>query len=173
MGLQQTSGFPHGRPRTTQEAGDQPSARDLRAVFGAVSGARGEYPLELIPRASGMIARYSGYVATTWDVFGFKLFPGNSLRIRQRTIRIHQIANIKVLEQDVALAGTTCWIYVSSPRPYFSSYTVLTSATEPVSNAGSLNVPLYCFTFVAASGSYTLSDSGRFDVNIDAPERGY
>jgi hypothetical protein len=42
----------------------------------------------------------------------------------------------------------------------------MTAAVEPMSDEGAINVPLYCFTFVAASGTYVLDDPTKFDVNL-------
>lgn len=170
MGLQNTSGLPHGRPRYPQ-GGDQPSARDVAAVFGAVFGARAEYPLEVSVRADGMVFRLLSYLVSTWDVHGYRMKPGNVITIRKRTIRIHQIANTPIIEQDIHLAGTVCWVYASLPRPSYTPVTILTAAIEPASDAGALNIPLYCFALSLTTNLYSLTDSARFDVNIDAPSR--
>ena len=171
MGLQKTSSMPHGRPRTL-EGGDQASARDLRALFGAVFGARADWPLDVKVRPDGLVIRLAGPVgASTWDLFGFLLLPGNVVRIRTRTIRIHQIANAVVQEQDVHLGGTPCWIYVSILRSTYGTSSVLTAASEPESNTGALNIPLYQFDFNSTTGKYALADAGHFDIHIDAPTR--
>lgn len=107
----------------------------------------------------------------TWEVHGYTLYPGGICTIRARTIRIHQIGKIAISEQDVNLTGSTCWVYVTSPRPAFVSSLVLTAAVEPLSDAGALNVPLYCFQLDVPTGTYRLADSCRFDIHIDAPSR--
>ncbi len=165
MGLQNTTGIPHGRPSPLQ-GGQQASARDLRSLYGAVFGARGELPIKVKVGADGLVISFAGL--STWDLFGYRTKPGSQITIRKRSIRIHQVANVAVPEQDVHLGGSPCWVYAPVSRSTYAAAACLVSATEPVSDEGTLNVVLYSFALNTTTGRYTLDTAGKFDVNLGA-----
>jgi len=108
-----------------------------------------------------------------WDVHGYRFQAATLVLIRERSIRLHGIANVDVAEEAVNLSGDPCWVFVRLDRSNYeaSPATLMCQSTEPTSNESFLNIPLYRFDLADGGGRYRLGRPCSFDIHFDAPIR--
>jgi hypothetical protein len=161
------------RPYPTNfRAGDVESARDVARRNRQLGNIRAEWPLVCQPRDDSIVLKYCGTATvSTWDLFGYTLRAGGILKIRKRTIFIHQIAKASVAETNILLTGSTAVVYVRMNRATSYTGTIEVATEAPLSDARWLFVTLYTFTLKTTTGVYVLDDPHSFDVNIDSPSR--
>ena len=102
--------------------------------------------------------------ASYWIFLGFKFNDTNNIRIKARSFITHPTnIEVQIIEQDVLLSGSPCWVSASINKQALTA-SVLVTTSRPASDNTYTNVALYRFTLVDTD-IYALDHCGWWDIN--------